>query len=60
MQMMVDPIAGMETDIYDAWRFERDYFYDARHAWRRLETGKGALFENAGRRIHVKKRFCYW
>ena len=29
MQMMVDPVQEWKQIFMDAWRFERDYFYDA-------------------------------
>lgn len=56
LEMVLDPQAEWRQIFADAWRFERDYFYDPNmHGvdWDAMRTRYGQLIESAGTREDV-------
>ena len=56
MEMNVDPVAEWHQIFNDAWRFERDFFYDPHlHGvnWDEMRTRYGALLDNCVTREDV-------
>lgn len=56
LEMTVDPVAEWRQIFDDAWRFERDYFYDPNlHGvdWQEMRRRYGALLEDAVTRWDV-------
>jgi tricorn protease len=56
LEMTVDPVAEWHQIFNDAWRFERDYFYDPNlHGvdWNEIRTRYGALLDGCVTRYDV-------
>jgi tricorn protease len=61
LETMVDPVAEWHQIFTDAWRFERDYFYDPEHARCKLGRHAPALRRLAQRRRHALGcQLRYW
>lgn len=56
LEMQVDPVAEWQQIFADAWRFERDFFYDPNmHGvdWQAMREKYGALIDDASTRSDV-------
>ena len=61
MQMLINPMEEWKQILTDAWRIERDYFYDPNMHGVNWDAGKRTVYKNAyGRRFKGRIKLYYW